>query len=112
MDMSRLNVPTLASILLLSSYPAFAFPVAPAAHLPTDVVSVVCAEGSPNCQKLDQGHIAAGKQVQESLKNNGEIDCKGGGTCGNAASGGAAAAAHTGGPKGMATSSNSLKMKK
>jgi hypothetical protein len=111
MDMSRLNVPTLVSVLVLSSCPAFALPVAPAAHLPTDAVRVVCAEGSPNCQKLDQGHIAAGKQVQESLKNNGEIDCQGGGICGNAASGGAAAA-HTGGPKGIATTSNSVKLKK
>jgi hypothetical protein len=110
MDMSRLNVPALVSVLVLGSSPVFAFPVAPAADLPTDVVSVICAEGSPNCQKLDQGHIAAGKQVQESLKNNGEIECQGGGICGNAAAG--PSAARGGGQKGIASPTNTVKLKK
>jgi hypothetical protein len=108
--MFRLSLPILASALVLSSYPAFAFPVGPTANPPTNVVSVICAEGSPNCQKLDQGHIAAGKQVQESLKNNGEIECQGGGICGNAAAG--PSAARAGGPKGIATTTNTLKLKK
>lgn len=108
--MLRFSIAAGALALVLSS-PIFAAPIAPFAALPTDTIRVVCAEGSPNCQKLDQGHIAAGKQVQESLKNNGEIDCQGGGICGNAASGGAAAA-HTGGPKGIASPTNSLKLKK
>jgi hypothetical protein len=110
MDMSRLSIPTLASALVLISYPAFAFSVGPAANPPTDVVSVVCAEGSPNCQKLDAGHIKAGNLVQEDLKNHGEVDCQGGGICGNAASGGAAA--RTGGQKGIASQTNPLKLKK
>jgi hypothetical protein len=108
--MSRLNVLTLVSALVLSSYPAFAFSVGPTANPPTDVVSVVCAEGSPNCQKLDQGHIKAGNLVQEDLKNHGEVDCQGGGICGNAASGGPAARA--GGQKGITSPTNSLKLKK
>jgi hypothetical protein len=109
-DMFRSSLPALAATLVLSSCPAFAFPAGPMANPPADVVRVICAEGSPNCQKLDQGHIAAGKQVQESLKNNGEIDCQGGGICGNAAAGGAAA--HAGGQKGIATTTNTMKMKK
>jgi hypothetical protein len=107
--MLRFTIAAGALALALSS-PIFAAPIAPFAALPTDTTRVVCAEGSPNCQKLDQGHIAAGKQVQESLRNNGEIDCQGGGICGNAAAG--PSAARAGGPKGIATPTNNLKLKK
>jgi hypothetical protein len=96
--MLRISFAAGALVLVFSS-PVFAALIAPLAALPTDTVRVVCAEGSPNCQKLDQGHIKAGNLVQEDLKNHGEVDCQGGGICGNAASGGAAAATAKGGPK-------------
>jgi hypothetical protein len=96
--MLRFSIAASALALVFSS-PILAAPIAPIAALPTDIIRVVCAEGSPNCQKLDQGHIKAGNLVQEDLKNHGEVDCQGGGICGNAASGGAAAATAKGGPK-------------
>jgi hypothetical protein len=96
--MLRLSIAASALALVFSS-PILAAPIAPISAPPTDITRVVCAEGSPNCQKLDQGHIKAGNLVQEDLKNHGEVDCQGGGICGNAASGGAAAATAKGGPK-------------
>jgi hypothetical protein len=96
--MLRFSIAASALALLISS-PILAAPIAPVAALPTDITRVVCAEGSPNCQKLDQGHIKAGNLVQQDLRNHGEQDCQGNGICGNAASGGAAAAAK-GGAKG------------
>jgi hypothetical protein len=98
--MLRFSIAASALALVFSS-PILAAPIAPIA-VPTNITRVVCAEGSPNCQKLDQGHIKAGNLVQEDLKNHGEVDCQGGGICGNAASGGAAAAAAKGGPKPVA----------
>jgi hypothetical protein len=69
--MSHLKIAVLVSGLVLSTGllagPAFA----------------VCAEGTPNCLKLDEGHIRAGAFVQNDLKNHGEIDCKGNGLCGH-----------------------------
>jgi len=100
--MLRLSIAAGAVALAFNS-PILAAPIVPAAALPTDITKIVCAEGSPNCQQLDQGHIKAGKQVQDDLKNHGEVDCQGGGICGNAASGGAAAAAAKGGVKGAST---------
>ena len=65
--MLRLKIAALVTSLSILAGPAFA----------------VCAEGGPNCLKLDQGHIRAGAFVQDDLKNRGEIDCKGGGLCGH-----------------------------
>ena len=53
------------------------------ATLLTSPAFAVCAEGTPHCLKLDAGHIAAGKQVQQSLKGGGGFECKGGGLCGH-----------------------------
>jgi hypothetical protein len=82
--MSHLKIAALVSGLVLSTGflagPAFA----------------VCAEGTPNCQRLDEGHIRAGAFVQNDLKNHGEIDCKGGGLCGHDSGGSPSPLARTG----------------
>ena len=68
--MSHLRIAALVSGLVLSTGllagPAFA----------------ACSEGTPNCVRMDGGHIRVGALVKDDPNDDG-IDCKGKGLCGN-----------------------------